>query len=90
MNHRDTLTERPQFIVTWVYPNQILSHNCNSISINSNNGNNGNECIYFMNEDKDFIPSPSPLHGLVFECGEINLHQYFMNNVISYDTLIFH
>ena len=33
-----------------------------------------------MNEDKDFIPSPSPLHGLVFECGEINLHQYFMNN----------
>ena len=35
-----------------------------------------------LNEVGDFIPlpSPSPLHGLVFELGEINLHQYLKDN----------
>jgi len=67
---RDIHGESNQFIVRSLFPSQILSHN------NNNNNNPNNESIYLLNEMGDFIPSPSPLNGLVFECGEINLHQY--------------
>ena len=61
--------ESSQFIVNWIYPTQILSSNGNS-----------HESIYLLNEVGEYIPSPSPLHGLVFELGEVNLHQYLKNN----------
>lgn len=69
-----------QFIVGWLYPSQFLTHNNN----NNNNSNNSNESIYILNEEGDFISCPhspfSPLNGLVFECGEMNLNQYLRNN----------
>ena len=74
IKYRDIHCESPQYIVHWIYPSQILSHN------NNNNNNNGNESIYLLNEVGDLIPSPSPLSGLVFEFGEVNLNQYFIKN----------
>ncbi len=63
----DTLGESFQFIVTWIY-SQFLIHNENQ------------EGIYNLNEVGDFIPFPHfPLNGLVFECGESNLHQFLKN-----------
>ena len=71
-----------QYIVEWLYHSQILSHDINNNPASNNNSlnNYGNESIYLLNEIGDYIPSPSPLNGLVFECGEVNLSQYLTNN----------
>ena len=70
---RDLHGESIQFLVNCLNSSQILCHN-------NNNNNSNNESIYFLSEGGEIIPSPFPLHGLVFEFGEINLHQYLKDN----------
>ena len=72
----DPLSESGLYIVGWLYTSQ-LSHDRNS----------RNECIYFLDQDGDYVPSPSPLSGLVLEYGEVNLHQYMKDKNSKISTV---